>query len=70
MRREVSNPSELSKRLSPVFLARPVRSGRSGTNMLTIHPQDETDLRVVLKIIESAIWYTVEERVDLESLLE
>lgn len=38
-------------------------------NMLTT-PQDETDLRVVLKIIESAIWYTVEERVDLESLLE
>lgn len=34
------------------------------------HPlKDDTDLRVVLKIIESAIWYTVEERVDLESLL-
>lgn len=32
--------------------------------------QDDTDLRVVLNIIESAIWYTVEERVDLESLLE
>lgn len=47
----------------------PVRSGWFGINMLTT-PQDETDLRVVLKIIESAIWYTVEERVDLESLLE
>jgi hypothetical protein len=38
--------------------------------MLITRPKDDTDLRVVLKIIESAIWYTVEERVDLESLLE
>lgn len=30
---------------------------------------DESDLRVVCKIIEAAIWYTVEERVDLEGLI-
>lgn len=32
-------------------------------------PIDETDFRVVCQIIEAAIWYTTEERVDLESLI-
>lgn len=36
---------------------------------LTKEHTDESDLRVVCKIIEAAIWYTVEERVDLVSLL-
>lgn len=27
---------------------------------------DETDLRIVAKIVEAAIWYTMEEKVDLE----
>ncbi|KAG8165357.1 hypothetical protein KVR01_005632 [Diaporthe batatas] len=46
------------------------RSPLPETFVLVYAPRDDTDLRVVLKIIESAIWYTVEERVDLESLLE
>ncbi|KAK2610697.1 hypothetical protein N8I77_004107 [Diaporthe amygdali] len=46
------------------------RSPLPETFVLVYAPRDETDLRVVLKIIESAIWYTVEERVDLEPLLE
>ena len=70
MRREVSNPFLAVTEPFVCVPPGPLCAGRSGTNMLTIHPQDETDLRVVLKIIESAIWYTVEDRVDLESLLE
>ena len=31
---------------------------------------DESDLRIVSKIIESAIWYTLEERVDLEPYMK
>ncbi|KAJ4394623.1 hypothetical protein N0V93_003842 [Gnomoniopsis smithogilvyi] len=46
-----------------------VRSPLPETFVLIYSPRDETDLRVVCKIIEAAIWYTVEERVDLESLL-
>lgn len=34
------------------------------------HRIDESDLRVVCKVIEAAIWYTVEERVDLVSLMQ
>lgn len=29
---------------------------------------DDNDLRIVLKIIEAAIWYTTAEKVDLEGL--
>lgn len=39
------------------------------TLVIPPQPTDETDLRVVCKIIEAAIWYTVEEDVDLESLV-
>ncbi|KAJ9142067.1 hypothetical protein NKR23_g7416 [Pleurostoma richardsiae] len=40
------------------------------TFVMVYAPRDETDLRIVAKIIESAIWYTLEERVDLESLIK
>ncbi|ROW18428.1 hypothetical protein VPNG_00251 [Cytospora leucostoma] len=45
------------------------RSPLPETFVLVYAPRDESDLRVVLKIIEAAIWYTDEERVDLEGLL-
>lgn len=40
------------------------------TFVMIYAPRDESDLRIVLKIIESAIWYTTAEKVDLEGLLE
>ncbi|KUI57173.1 hypothetical protein VP1G_04558 [Cytospora mali] len=45
------------------------RSPLPETFVLIYAPRDESDLHVVCKIIEAAIWYTDEERVDLESLI-
>ncbi|ROW11609.1 hypothetical protein VMCG_01336 [Cytospora schulzeri] len=45
------------------------RSPLPETFVLVYAPRDESDLQVVCKIIEAAIWYTDEERVDLESLV-
>ena len=54
-----------------LFVAqRPSTTGvGQGKNVSLTAETDESDLRVVCKIIEAAIWYTSEERVDLESLL-
>ncbi|KAF3764807.1 hypothetical protein M406DRAFT_340336 [Cryphonectria parasitica EP155] len=43
------------------------RSPLPETFVLVYSPRDESDLRVVCKIIEAAIWYTVEERVDIDA---
>ncbi|PSS03564.1 hypothetical protein BD289DRAFT_457744 [Coniella lustricola] len=45
------------------------RSPLPETFVLVYSPRDESDLRVVCKIVEAAIWYTMEERVDIESLM-
>ncbi|KAL1877082.1 hypothetical protein VTK73DRAFT_8890 [Phialemonium thermophilum] len=40
------------------------------TFVMIYAPRDESDLRIVLKIIEAAIWYTTTEKVDLAPPLE
>ncbi|CAN8099433.1 unnamed protein product [Discula destructiva] len=57
-------------RLSWWFLpALRIRSPVPETFVLIYSPRDESELHVVCKIIEAAIWYTAEERVDLAPLM-